>query len=419
VYIGNYAFVPTFAVTTAGGGWNGQFGDLIAVDLTNFSSPVLQPHSLEQPQLDSQYGGGTAVLGAIQADTALIYLGGSTSTSNQNNGTGRLQVVDVTNPALMKVVAQRLIPGTIHFDAPLIQGTVAVGIGNTGGFVGSLVYPPEKGNIVVSVLDVSDRRAPAVLTINTTGYQVGAGGGATRIGNFLFAFAGVADASNNTVLLIVDATNPVAPVIQALPIAQPFSSIQAVGTTLYATLGGGGFAAYSIPGISSGQISACPAYVDAMLVVDRGMNIPGQAFLDAKTALQSFVNSLHFPSDQGGVASFTNVANVDQTLTTNVSAVMAAFNGIIPGGSSYIGAGIAAAQAELTSARHNLAATPMIVIVSDGADGGAPAPGATLTAANAAKAAGIRIISVQYGSSTGTLMQSIASSATDFYQVGQ
>ena len=98
---------------------------------------------------------------------------------------------------------------------------------------------------------------------------------------------------------------------------------------------------------------------------------------------------------------------------------MAAFDGIVAGGTSYIGAGIAAAQAELTGPRHNAAATPMIVIVSDGVDAGAPNPASTLAAANAAKAAGIRIISVQYGSSTGTLMQSIASATSDFYQVGQ
>ena len=421
VYIGNYAFVPTLAITADYGVfWNGQFGDLLAVDLTNFSNPVLQPQTLEQPQINPQFGGATAVLGATQADSALLYLGGSTSTSNRNNGTGRLQVVDVSNPSAMKVVTQRLIPGTIHFSAPLIQGTVAVGIGNTGGFVGNVSANPfVQGNIVVSVLDVSDRRSPAVLSINTTGYQAGAGGGAVRIGNYLFAFAGVADTNNNPLLLIVDATNPVAPVLQTIPIPRPFTSMQSIGTTLYATLGSGGFAAYSIPGIGSGPASVCPAFVDAMLVVDRGMNISGSAFLDAKTALQSFVNTLHFPADQAGVASFTNTANVDKQLTTSAAQAMAAFDGIVAGGTSYIGAGIAAAQAELTGPRHNAAATPMIVIVSDGVDAGAPNPASTLAAANAAKAAGIRIISVQYGSSTGTLMQSIASATSDFYQVGQ
>jgi hypothetical protein len=424
VYIGNFAFVPTFGFTFSGPTWDNQRGDLLAVDLTNFSSPTLLG-TLEQPQIDPILGGATIVEGGTQADSALIYLGGSTSTGGPgtsfgtgNNGVGRLQVADVSNPAGMKLAGQLLIPGTIHFSAPLIQGTVGVGIGNTGGFRGSFgANPLDQGNIVVATFDVSDRRAPAALSITTTNYQVGAGGGATRIGNLLFAFAGVLDANNNQVLLVVDATNPLVPMLQSIPIPQPFTSMQAVGTTLYATLGSSGFATYAIPGIGTGVLQVCPASIDAMLVVDRGANIPGQAFLDAEAALKAFINSLHLPLDQVGVASFTSSAVVNQTLTTNAATAMSAFNGIIPGGTSYIGAGIAAAQGELTGGRHNPSATQIMVIVSDGGDRGAPNPSATLAAANAAKAAGIRIISLQYGASGGTLMQSIASSSADYYQV--
>jgi hypothetical protein len=420
VYIGNFAFVPTAALTFfLGFQWDGEFGDLISVDLTNFNSPALVG-TLAQPQVNSTFGGATPVLGAVQADTSLIYLGGSTATGGGNSGIGRLQVADVTSPTGMKLTGQLLIPGTIHSYAPLIQGTVAVGIGNTGGYVGSLnVSPGEKGNIVVTTFDVSDRRSPAILSTTTTTYTVGVGGGATRIGNYLFAFAGVLDANNNQVLLIVDISNPLAPVLQSFPISQPFTSMQAVGTTLYATLGAGGFATYSIPGIGGGPVSVCPAAVDAMLVVDRGAQISSQAFLDAKTALKAFVDSLHLTPDQAGVVSFTNSAHLDQTLTTNGAQTKTAVDAIIVGGSSYIGAGIAAAQLELTGPRHNATAAPLMIVLSDGADSGAPNNTATIAAANAAKAAGIRIITLQYGVSATALMKSIASSNTDFYLVGQ
>jgi len=155
-----------------------------------------------------------------------------------------------------------------------------------------------------------------------------------------------------------------------------------------------------------------------VLVIDRGANIQSQAFVGTQTALVSFLNSLQSPPDQAGVVTFTNTAVLDQRLTTNESQVSTVLEGILPAGpSSYIGSGIAAAQRELLGPRHNPSATPVMIVISDGADLGAPSPGATIAAATAAQAAGIEIISVQYGSAPSTLMQSIASSSANYYLV--
>jgi Mg-chelatase subunit ChlD len=155
-------------------------------------------------------------------------------------------------------------------------------------------------------------------------------------------------------------------------------------------------------------------------VLDRGADIPSQAFLNAEAALETFIGTLQFPVDQVGIASFAASATLNQTLTNNSTAALSAFSGIIPsGGGSYIGSGIAAAQTELTGPRDNPSATPVIILLSDGADSDAPNSSATLSAANAAKAAGIQIIAVQYGTGPTTLMQSIASSSSAFYQLTQ
>ena len=417
VYIGNLAFVPTQATTFIVGFWDGQPGDLLAVDLSNFSNPVLIS-TLEGPQIDPVYGGPYPVEGAVQADTSLLYVAGGTSTGSENNGVGRLQVVDLSNPAAMNVVGQLAIPGSILFGTPLIQGNIAVGIGNNGGFVGNFnAILFQQGNIVVTTFDVSDRRAPVILSNITTNYSVGLGGGAAQIGPSLFAFTGVQDSDGNTVLLVVDATNPAAPVITSYPTPQPFSSLQAVGTFLYATLGSGGFATYAIPGVGNGSPSVCPVSIDAMLVIDRGANIPAAASLQAKAALDTFISSLQLSPDQVGVVSFTNVATLNQQLTTQASQAMTVLNNIVPGGSSYIGSGILAAQAELTGPRHNPSATAVMIVLSDGADADAPNPTATAAAATAAKAAGIEIISMQYGTTASPSMQSIASSPSSFYLV--
>ena len=414
VYIGNTAFVPTNAVTSCFG-WCNQYGDLLAIDVTNFSAPVLLG-TLEQPQIDAVFGGPNDVIGVTQASGSLLYIGGSSSVGANNNGFGWLQTVDASIPSAMKIVGQLQIPGTIQFGAPLIQGTLAVGVGNTGGYnIGAT--PNTQGKIVVATFDITDPRSPQLLSSTVTDYSVGVGGGATRIGNNLFAFAGVVDANNNPVMLVVDATNPQAPLFESSFITQPFTSIQAVGSTLYATLGSGGFAIYSIPGGSS-PTTSCPASIDVMVVVDQDANISPQGFLNAKAALNAFIDSLNLTPDQIGVAAFGTSASVLQTLTTNGTKANLVVDGIVTGaGSSYIGSGIAAAQAELTGSRHNPSANQVMIVLSDGADKGAPNNSATLTAANAAKAAGIVIISLQVGSGSGSLMQSIASLSSDYYLV--
>lgn len=155
------------------------------------------------------------------------------------------------------------------------------------------------------------------------------------------------------------------------------------------------------------------------MVVDRGGNYDSERFAAAKAALRSFVESLQMPADQIAVASFTTSAAMEQTLVSSTQLAFDALERIIPGGTSYIGAGIAAAQAELSSVRRKPSATPIMIVLSDGSDAGAPNPSASITAANAAKAAGIRIISVQYGGSSNSTMQQIASSSSDYYLVSQ
>ncbi|MFN9429771.1 MAG: VWA domain-containing protein [Acidobacteriota bacterium] len=417
LFIGNIAYIPTAAITFAFSAWDNQFGDLIAVDTTNFSAPTIVG-TLMQPQIHPQFGGANPVFGISQADANAVYIGGTTSTSNMNNGVGRIQVVDTSVPNAMKVIRQVTIPGTVHFGAPLVQRSTAVGIGNQGGYVGAFsANPVSTGNIIVATFDVSDRRTPVLLATQTTSFSVGAGAGATRIGNNLFAFAGVVDASNNPVLLIVDTTDPAKPFIQGYPIPQAFTSMQAVGSVLYATLGSGGFATFSIPGLNTPTFS-CPLSTSAVLVFDAGPNVNAQLFTTAKNAAKSFINSLNLSPDQIGVVSAAATATLLQQLTTVGLAAKTSVDGISLSHTSHLGAAITAAQSELASTRRTSGSTPVIVIVSDGSDRAAPNATATISAAAAAKASGVRILVVQYGSQTPVpMMQTIASSASDFYLV--
>jgi len=112
LYLGTEAFVPTNAV----GGNAGEYGDLLAIDVTNFSNPVLDG-TLESG-IDPVYGGPNTIIGVVQASGSLLYVGGSSSVALEDNGSGWLETVDATNPASMQVVGQILLPGTKQFSAP-------------------------------------------------------------------------------------------------------------------------------------------------------------------------------------------------------------------------------------------------------------------------------------------------------------
>ena len=209
-----------------------QFGDLIAVDVSDFNVPAAGV--LEQPQISSQLGGATLVSGVTSAGGPLLYIGGSTSVGPANNGVGRLQTVDAANPASMQIVSQVLVPGTIQFGAPLIQGTVGVGIGNTGGYVPGSAQT--MGNIVVA----RDLAATNVrLRFIRDDYQLFGGAGRRRGSDWrqCFCLCGSPGCEWKSGASNCRCYQPGGSGHSKYSTPQPFNSMQVVGNTLYATLG--------------------------------------------------------------------------------------------------------------------------------------------------------------------------------------
>jgi hypothetical protein len=414
IYIDSYAFVPTGAITY-GDYFTGQFGDLLSFDLSNFSAPVLLG-TLATPMVNPVLGGAHLILGASQAGNRLLYLGGSTATGGwpeSSNGVGQIHTVDVSNPTAMTVVSELALPQTVYLDAPLIQGTLGVAIGNTGGYASS-GYPPTccTGNIVVVTLDLSDQRSPVVRNAAITAFTSGSGGGGARIGNNQFLVAGVNDQTGTNVLLLIDTTNPNAPAFTTYPLAAPFNSMYASGNLLYVAASNG-FLIYSIPG---GPLPAnpCPASIDAAVVIDPSGAFAGSLLADVKSAADHFLDTLQYPPDRAAVVKAGASATLLQGLTSSEALATSAINGIGPGTGSFIGAAITAAQQELLGPDTNPSAGHTIILFSDGSDAAAPASNSTALAAAAAKAAGIRIIAIGYGS-TASKLTALASSATDAY----
>ncbi len=152
--------------------------------------------------------------------------------------------------------------------------------------------------------------------------------------------------------------------------------------------------------------------LDVMLIIDRSGSMSGQPLADAKTAGKGFVDRMNLSQDQVGLASFGSDATLNRQLTHDGSAVKNAIDGLTSGGSTNMADGINVAQAELRSVRHNPAARPVIILMSDGVP---DSSSAALSAAQSAKNAGTRIFTIGLGSVDANLMRQLASSASDYY----
>lgn len=179
---------------------------------------------------------------------------------------------------------------------------------------------------------------------------------------------------------------------------------------------GGAVTLGSALGVGMGTVSAqqgggglddlCAAIPnDVMLVLDRSGSMQGQDLIDAKAGATLFVDQLT-ASDKVGLVSFSGGATLDEPLTGVFADVKAEINSLSAGGQTNIGAAINLAQTQFPNGRPD--AGDIMILLSDGLPQN---QSAAYTAANAAKAAGTRLITIAYDAPSGaqTLLEELAS----------
>jgi hypothetical protein len=421
-YFGNFAFVSTGAIVYYGTEIWGDYGDLLAFDLSDFAAPNLLS-TLANPIVDPAFGGQGYITGASRAADGLLYVAGNTwaagtpwASAAGGPRVGMIQIVDVTNPLAMTVTGQLTVPGTVHVEPPIVQGALGVSLGDGGFFDQGLPFCCAD-NLAVVVFNLADKHKPVVRTLLTTSYKVAGellaeGGGGVAIGNNLFLFTGVKDSSGNGVLLLVDTTNPAAPVLTPYPVDAPVQSMVVAGNKMYVAAQNG-FLIYSIPGVTV-PANTCPSFFDAAVIVDTDGTLAGDLLSQVKTAAKHFLDDLTLPPDRVAVVQAGKTGTLLQPLTASKAPASAAIDSMVAATGTYLGDAISKAQAELLGPNGNPAAAHVILIISDGLDGAAPNNSATGQAAATAKAAGIRILTVGFGSAASKL-STLASATGDGY----
>ena len=251
------AFVTTEGITyTLPGTITGQFGDLLAIDLTDPAHPALAGvlSNTEGPP----NGGDTIQHQAVAITDQLAYVLGSTSTGgNTQVGVGQLQVVDTSDPTHLSVVKHLAIPGMVHAVAIAMQGNRALVVGSTGGrkspFNG-LSDNGLTGTVALAVVDITDPANPQLVG-NTlvTDSPVGSLG-AVALGNGKFAVSGVT-VNGTPALMVVDTSGSTQPVVSTVAVPTAVNNMAVVGDDLYTT-SSAGLSIYRIETLTSIPVTA-------------------------------------------------------------------------------------------------------------------------------------------------------------------
>jgi Mg-chelatase subunit ChlD len=153
--------------------------------------------------------------------------------------------------------------------------------------------------------------------------------------------------------------------------------------------------------------------LDVMLIIDASDSMIDEGKLGAaKTSAKSFVDLLDLSTDQVGFGLFNINGNLVTPLTRKSATVKAAIDAFGTGPFTNIGGGLDVGRIELTGTRHNPAATPLLVFLSDGGNSwGNPEP-----PLGALKASGIRTVAIGLGSDIdGVMLRRIASTPSDYF----
>jgi len=170
------------------------------------------------------------------------------------------------------------------------------------------------------------------------------------------------------------------------------------------------------PSVGPGASVTNPCVADIMMVVDRSSSMDNNNKLnDAKMAVSSFITATNAPPDQIGLVSFGSTATLNQPVTTDKAAVIAATQALTTTGGTRIDLGLQRARLELASLDHDSAHRKIIILLSDGRQNPA-GNDPVLAEANAAKAEGATLFTIGLGpDADAALLQQVATSPAYYY----
>ena len=382
---GNTVLIPTGGANFSGSGdLIDSFGSVLSIDVSDPNAPTLE--NVLYNDKGSPDGGDTRQPGGTIINDNIAYMASTTLTGNSvTNGVGRILVVDDSNPSDLSVLGEVDLPGTVQAIDVGIQGNRALVV-STASLDSGL---NSKGNLVLSVLDMTDPANPILLSTTVTKAQfppansVGAKISVMSLGNGLFAVS-EADVNGKPVLLLVDPSDPTNPIITATPVPALVGEMAVSGNQLY-TASSQGLTIYDIGSMDAIPVTASVVVptTGATLVAGSFNSPPNQIIQGTNTDTYVWDTTLTFGFEnptftwQSQVASLTvgqvqavtlgatvdftsqGTAGTFQLPGTAVTAV--SFISILPASQTVMPGGTAAFDLQLT----NPASSPVTFIVNE------------------------------------------------------
>lgn len=155
-----------------------------------------------------------------------------------------------------------------------------------------------------------------------------------------------------------------------------------------------------------------PLYV--ALVIDRSGSMSGRPLIEARNAASDFVElmNLNKGGDAVTVIAFDDAASVAQSMTQDRQQAIRAIQSFGEGGGTDIAAGLLLATQQFQKDPPPADVQQLLILLSDGVSDASTA----ISAADIAKAQGLRVVAIALGDADRTTLARIASSPDDYYE---
>ena len=253
----NHAFVQLESITYDTFFYNitDQHGDLLSIDISNPAAPSLAGAMFTQPPSSDSRGGNYNVWQVAEADDHTLLVASTTATGgNALSGIGRVLVVSTADPDHPTVLREVDIPGTVQVIGIAKEGNLALVLGSSGGredydFAWT-------GHLVLATLDLTDPRNPVLIA--TQNLSQASNNGVSfllSLGNGMFASKISGTASQNSALMLINASDPHNLVVSQIQVPTDVTPVAVAGNLLYTT-GPSGVIIFDLGGIAGTPVTA-------------------------------------------------------------------------------------------------------------------------------------------------------------------
>ena len=203
VQVGNTGFISLNTLRFLGSALVDQLGDVVSLDFSDLSSPVILDRFLENRALPDS--GNRQMRDLLLADETTLYVASTTATGSTTPAQemGRISILDISNLSHLHEVSAIDLPDAVHVTGIAVGDGKLLAVSNTEDHHAFLFPFRLTGEVVFSLYDISNTRAPVLIATKQTTLNAEGNTSVHYLGGGFFSVGGMTKDGLN-VLGIVD-----------------------------------------------------------------------------------------------------------------------------------------------------------------------------------------------------------------------